>query len=90
MTVTGITFSSDNRRLPAPTQACQTESKSGFLWPRECSESSSPGVERIHRLLQYPIVIDGRNLYDLETMAARGFSYYSVGRPLIAPVQAAA
>ena len=30
-------------------------------------------------------MIDGRNLYDPETMAARGFTYYSVGRPAATP-----
>jgi len=56
----------------------------------EWSEFSSLDLDRLHSRLKYPIVIDGRNLYDPETMAARSFSYYSIGRPLVAPVQAAA
>jgi hypothetical protein len=35
-------------------------------------------------------VIDGRNLYDPDTMAARGFTYYSVGRPAATPAVPAA
>jgi UDPglucose 6-dehydrogenase len=36
--------------------------------------------------LKYPIVIDGRNLYPPEHMAAAGFTYYSVGRLPATPV----
>ena len=47
----------------------------------EWEEFSALDLERLHKQLKYPIVIDGRNLYDPKTMEARGFTYYSVGRP---------
>jgi UDPglucose 6-dehydrogenase len=46
----------------------------------EWEEFANLDLERLHRELKYPIVIDGRNLYDPEVMAAKGFTYYSVGR----------
>jgi len=39
-------------------------------------------LDRLHYTLRYPIVIDGRNLYDPATMLRKGFTYLSVGRPL--------
>jgi UDPglucose 6-dehydrogenase len=51
----------------------------------EWDEFASLDLDRLHQQLKYPIVIDGRNLYDPESMAARGFTYYSVGRPAVAP-----
>jgi UDPglucose 6-dehydrogenase len=50
----------------------------------EWEEFSALDLDRLHRQLKYPIVIDGRNLYDPETMARHGFTYYSVGRPATA------
>jgi len=46
----------------------------------EWEEFASLDLERLAGVLKYPIVIDGRNLYDSELMASRGFTYYSVGR----------
>lgn len=46
----------------------------------EWEEFANLDLERLVRELKYPIVIDGRNLYDPEVMAARGITYYSVGR----------
>lgn len=46
----------------------------------EWEEFGNLDLKRLRQELRYPIVIDGRNLYDPEMMAAQGFTYYSVGR----------
>lgn len=46
----------------------------------EWEEFSNLDLKRLRQELRYPIVIDGRNLYDPEMMAGQGFTYYSVGR----------
>jgi UDPglucose 6-dehydrogenase len=42
-------------------------------------------LTRLKKLLRYPIIIDGRNLYPVETMRQHGFHYISVGRPQVFP-----
>ncbi len=37
--------------------------------------------------MRYPIVIDGRNMFDPAVMAEHGFTYLSVGRPQANPVR---
>jgi UDPglucose 6-dehydrogenase len=44
-------------------------------------EFAALDLDRIRLGLRYPIVIDGRNLYDPQAMAARGLVYFSIGRP---------
>jgi UDPglucose 6-dehydrogenase len=51
----------------------------------EWEEFAHLDLHRLHQILKYPIVIDGRNLYDPEVMAAHGFTYYSVGRAVCHP-----
>jgi len=36
--------------------------------------------------MRHPIVIDGRNVFSPDAMAAAGFEYYSVGRAPVKPV----
>ena len=38
-------------------------------------------LDRLHQRLRQPLVIDLRNLYEPEKMAAAGFRYISIGRP---------
>ena len=42
-------------------------------------------LDKLHAALRYPIVIDGRNLYDPKTMTKHGFTYLSVGRTAATP-----
>jgi UDPglucose 6-dehydrogenase len=51
----------------------------------EWEEFANLDLERLRKELRYPIVIDGRNLYDPEIMAAQGFTYYSIGRAACLP-----
>ncbi|MGO9087472.1 MAG: UDP-glucose dehydrogenase family protein [Terriglobales bacterium] len=51
----------------------------------EWEEFANLDLNRLRQELKYPIVIDGRNLYDPEVMAAHGFTYYSVGRAACHP-----
>jgi UDPglucose 6-dehydrogenase len=47
-------------------------------------------LDRLQRALARPLVIDLRNLYEPEKMAAAGFEYVSIGRPDSRPADAAA
>ena len=40
----------------------------------------SPNFDSMKALLKNPVIFDGRNLYEPETMRGRGFEYYPIGR----------
>jgi UDPglucose 6-dehydrogenase len=47
----------------------------------EWEDFAALDLARVKKLLRYPIVLDGRNLFKPAQMEAAGLSYYSVGRP---------
>jgi len=47
----------------------------------EWKEFRTPDFEAIRAALRTPVVFDGRNLYEPETMAAFGLEYHCIGRP---------
>ena len=47
-------------------------------------EFTTLDLPRLRAILAYPIVVDGRNLYDPAAMSAAGFNYYSIGRAALA------
>ena len=73
----GITYAN------SPYEAAQ--GTDALLILTEWEEFANLDLNRLNRELKYPIVIDGRNLYDPEVMAANGFTYYSVGRAACHP-----
>jgi UDPglucose 6-dehydrogenase len=46
------------------------------------SEFRRIDLDRIRRAMRYPLLVDGRNLYDPAEMVARGFFYQPIGRPV--------
>lgn len=46
----------------------------------EWNEFRNPDFERLAECLRQRLIFDGRNLFNAEEMAARGYTYYSVGR----------
>lgn len=47
----------------------------------EWSEFRTPSFEEMKKRLRGPVIFDGRNLYDMDTMAEAEITYYSIGRP---------
>ncbi|HEY2116125.1 MAG TPA: UDP-glucose/GDP-mannose dehydrogenase family protein [Candidatus Angelobacter sp.] len=47
----------------------------------EWEDFAALDLGRVKQLLRYPIVVDGRNLFQPALMEAAGLNYYSVGRP---------
>ncbi|MBL7985295.1 MAG: UDP-glucose/GDP-mannose dehydrogenase family protein [Flavobacteriales bacterium] len=49
----------------------------------EWAEFRTPDMERVKSALKKPIIFDGRNLYELDTMKDKGFTYVSIGRNVV-------
>jgi UDPglucose 6-dehydrogenase len=45
------------------------------------AEFAQLDLTRLGRIMRYPIIVDGRNLYDPDVMFENGVTYFSVGRP---------
>ena len=43
----------------------------------------TPSFQVMKELLKAPIIFDGRNLYDLESLRKIGFTYSSIGREVV-------
>jgi UDPglucose 6-dehydrogenase len=80
--------------LPASAQMRYAESvydaakdADALLILTDWAEFAELDLVKLHGNLRYPIVVDGRNLYDPTVMQEHGFTYLSVGRPAAMPVR---
>jgi len=63
------------------------EGADGIVIATEWNQFRSLEWGKLHRLVRQPLVVDLRNLYEPEKMAAAGFRYVSVGRREGRPVE---
>ena len=63
------------------------ENADAVLILTDWSEFAALDLGRLKHALRYPILLDGRNLYDPDEVAAKGLTYVSVGRPTAHPLR---
>lgn len=51
----------------------------------EWGEFRNPDFTEMKRRLRNPVIFDGRNLYETDTMLSHGFTYHSIGRVPVLP-----
>ena len=62
-----------------------TSGAEALIIATEWSEFANVDLEEVKKKMTTPIVFDGRNLFDPETMAKLGFHYHSIGRASVKP-----
>jgi UDPglucose 6-dehydrogenase len=75
-----------NIRYAASAYDCASDADA-LLILTDWQEFAELDLSILHKSLRYPIVIDGRNLYDPHVMSQHGFTYLSVGRPVATPTR---
>jgi UDPglucose 6-dehydrogenase len=55
----------------------------------EWGEFRNPDFHEMRQRMASPVIFDGRNLYEPSQVTEAGFTYYSIGRPVAKPEQAA-
>jgi UDPglucose 6-dehydrogenase len=76
--------------LPAGVELCAdayaaAEGADGVVIATEWNQFRALELGRLKKLLGQPLIVDLRNLYEPERVAAAGFRYVSIGRPEAEP-----
>ncbi|MFM5466520.1 UDP-glucose/GDP-mannose dehydrogenase family protein [Aeromonas veronii] len=67
--------------LLCPTQEATLEGADALLICTEWQAFRAPDFQQLKALLNKPVIIDGRNLYDPRQLCELGFDYHAIGRP---------
>ncbi|QPR54640.1 UDP-glucose dehydrogenase family protein [Aeromonas allosaccharophila] len=67
--------------LLCPTQESALEGADALLICTEWQAFRAPDFQQLKALLNQPVIIDGRNLYDPRQLSEIGFDYHAIGRP---------
>ena len=62
------------------TQEAALQDADALVLVTEWQQFKSPDFDNIIKLLHSPVIFDGRNQYDPKRVAAKGITYYSIGR----------
>ena len=71
----------------APDAYAAADGADALLILTDWDEFKQVDLARLNQTLRYPIVIDGRNLFEPSHMALEGFTYLSIGRPTAYPAR---
>ncbi|WP_429071508.1 UDP-glucose dehydrogenase family protein [Aeromonas veronii] len=67
--------------LLCPTQEAALEGTDALLICTEWQAFRAPDFQQLKALLNQPVIIDGRNLYEPRQLSELGFDYHAIGRP---------
>ncbi|HDN9023538.1 UDP-glucose/GDP-mannose dehydrogenase family protein [Aeromonas veronii] len=67
--------------LLCPTLEAALEGADALLICTEWQAFRAPDFQQLKALLNQPVIIDGRNLYDPRQLSELGFDYHAIGRP---------
>ncbi len=59
------------------------ENADALIIATEWNEFRTPDFDKIMSLVKDPVIFDGRNVFDVQSMQQKGFHYESIGRPLV-------
>jgi UDPglucose 6-dehydrogenase len=73
----GDKYGDNLKFVPRHYEAC--DGADALVIATEWPKFREPDFNYMKELLNEPLIFDGRNVYDLETMSEHGFTYYSIG-----------